>query len=56
MVSATKEQSSFAHFFKTKGGIPRDNSGRISEFEAGLNAEGLKGGGGRMTGCHLDHK
>ncbi len=41
MVSVTKEQSYFAHFFKIKGGIPRelsvefdlmrDKSGRISE-------------------------
>ncbi len=40
MVSVTKEQSSFAHFLRTKGGIPRelsvefdlmrDKSGRIS--------------------------
>ncbi len=47
MVSVTKEQSSFAHFFRTTGGIPRelsvefdlmrDKSGRISELEAGLN-------------------
>ncbi len=54
MVSVTKEQSSVAHFFKTKGGIPRelsvefdlmrDKSGRISELEAGLNVEGLKRG------------
>ncbi len=39
-------------FFKTNGGIPRelsvefdlmrDKSGRISELEAGLNAEGFK--------------
>ncbi len=52
MVSVTKEQSSFAHFFRTKGGIPRelsvefdlmrDKSGRISELEAGLNTEGFK--------------
>ncbi len=52
MVSVTKEQSSFAHFFKPNGGIPRglsvefdlmrDKSGRISELEAGLNAEGFK--------------
>ncbi len=56
MVSVTKEQSSFAPFFKTKGGIPRelsvefnltrDKSGRISELEAGFNAEGFKRGGG----------
>ncbi len=47
-------------FFKIKGEIPtelsvevdlmRDNSGRISELEAGLNAEGFKRGGGRTTG------
>ncbi len=52
MISVTKEQSSFAHFFfKTKGGIPRelsvefdlmrDKSDRISELEAGINAEGF---------------
>ncbi len=60
MISATKEQSSFAHFFKSKGGIPRelsvefdlmrDKSGRISELEAGLNTEGFKRGRGRRTG------
>ncbi len=60
MVSVTKEQSSFAHFFKTKGGISsqlsvefdlmRDKSCRISELEAGLNAEGFKRGAGRITG------
>ncbi len=59
MVSVTKEQSSFTHFFKIKGGIPRelsvefdlmrDKSGRISELEAGLNTEGFKRGKGRRT-------
>ncbi len=63
MVSVTKEQSSFVHFFRTKGGIPRelsvefdlvrDKSGRISELEAGLNAEGVKGGVGRRTGVSV---
>ncbi len=52
MISVTKEQSSFAHFFKTRGGITRelsvefdlmrDKSGRTSELEADLNAEGFK--------------
>ncbi len=61
MVSVMKEQSSFAHFFKTKGGIPRelsvefdlmrDKSGRISELEAGLNAERFKRGEGEEQGC-----
>ncbi len=48
-------------FFKTKGGLPRelsvefdlmrDNSGRISELEAGLiNAEGFKRGGEKNRG------
>ncbi len=56
----TKEQCSFAHFFKSKGGIPRelsvefdlmrDKSGRISELEAGLNTEGFQRGRGRRTG------
>ncbi len=56
MVSVTKDQSSFTHFYKTKGGIPRelsvefdlmrDKSGKISELEAGLNGEGFKRGGG----------
>ncbi len=60
MVSVTKEQSSFAHFFRTKGGIPRelsvefdlmrDKSGRISELEVDVNAEGFKRGSGRRTG------
>ncbi len=55
----TKEQSSFANFFRTKGGIPRelsvefdlmrDKSGRISELEAGLNTEAFKRGRGRRT-------
>ncbi len=63
MISVTKEQSSFAHFFKTKGGIlkelsvefdlMRDKSGRISELEAGLNAEGFKKGGERSTGVSI---
>ncbi len=63
MVSVTKEQSSFAHFFRTKGGISRelsvefdlmrDKSGTISELEAGLNAEGFKRGGGRRTGVSV---
>ncbi len=63
MVSVTKEQSSFAHFFRTKWGIPRelavefdlmrDKSGRISELEAGLNAEGFKRRGGRYTGVSV---
>ncbi len=64
MVSVTKEQSSFAHFFfKTNRGIPRelsvefdlmrDKSGRISELEAGLNAEGVKGGVGRRAGVSV---
>ncbi len=63
MVSVTKEQSSFAHFFKTKGEIPRelsvefdlmrDKSGRISELEAGLNAEGFKRGGRIRTGVSV---
>ncbi len=54
MISVTKEQSSFAHFFRTKEGNPRelsvefdlmwDKSGRISELEAGLNTEGFKRG------------
>ncbi len=66
MISVTKEQSSFAHFFKTKGGIPRKlsvefdlmrvKSGRISEFEAGLNTEGLKKGRGRRTGMSVGPK
>ncbi len=56
-MSVTKEQSSFAHSFKTNGGIPREllvyfdlmrnKSGRISELNASLNAEGFKRGGGR---------
>ncbi len=63
MVSVTNEQSSFAHYFKTKGGIPRelsvdfdlmrDKSGRISELEAGLNAEGFTRGGGIRTGVSV---
>ncbi len=63
MVPVTKERSSFARFFKTKGGIPRelwvefdlmrDKSGRISELEVGLNAEGFKKGGGRRTGVSV---
>ncbi len=61
MVSVTKKQSSFAHFFKTKGGIPRElsvefdlmrgKSGRISELEVGLNPEGLKRGEREVQGC-----
>ncbi len=56
MISVTNEQISFAYFFKTKGGIPRelsvefdlmrDTSGRISELKAGLNTEGFKRGRG----------
>ncbi len=52
MVLVTKEQSSFRHLFKIKGGIPRDlsvefdlmqdKSRRISKLEAGLSAEGFK--------------
>ncbi len=63
MVSLTKEQSSFAHLFKTMGGIPRelskefdlmrDKNGRISELEAGINAEGFRRGGGRRTGVSV---
>ncbi len=66
MVSVTKEQSSFANFFKTKGGIPRelsvefdlmrDNSDRISELKASLNAEGFKRGGGRRPGGSVGPK
>ncbi len=66
MVSVTKEQSSFAHFFRTKGGIPRelsvefdllrDKSGRISELEAGLNTGGFKRGRGRGTGVSVGPK
>ncbi len=66
MVSVTKEQSSFAHFFKNKGGTPwelsvefdlmRDKSGMISELEAGLNAEGFKRRGGRRTGVSVGPK
>ncbi len=50
-------------FFKIKGGLPRelsvefdlmrDKSGRISDLKAGLNAEGLKVGGGRSTGVSV---
>ncbi len=50
-------------FFRTKGGIPRelsvefdlmrDKSGRISELEAGLNAEGFKRWRGRGTGVSV---
>ncbi len=50
-------------FFKTKEGIRRelsvefdlmrDKNGRISELEAGLNAEGFKSGGGRRTGVSV---
>ncbi len=63
MVSVTKEQSSFAHLFRTKGGIPRelsvefdlmrDKSGRIYELEAGLNAEGFKRVEERSTGVSI---
>ncbi len=66
MKSVTKEQSSFAHFFKTKGGIPRglsvefdlmqDKSGRISELEAGFNTKGFKRGRGRSTGVSVGPK
>ncbi len=52
MVSVTKEQSSFAHSFKTKGGIPRelsvefdlmrDKSGRISESEGEGEEQGCQ--------------
>ncbi len=62
----TKEQSCFARFFRTKGGIPRelsvefdlmqDKSGRISELEAGLNTEGFKRGRGRGTGVSVGPK
>ncbi len=38
MVSVTKEQSSFAHFFRTKGGIPRELS---VEFTCALITETL---------------
>ncbi len=51
MISVTKEQSSFAHFFKTKGGIPRE-----LELEAGLNTEGFKRGRGRRTGVSVGTK
>ncbi len=34
----------------------RDESGRISEFEAGLNTEGLKRGRGRRTGMSVGQK
>ncbi len=66
MISVTKEQSSFTHFFKTKGGIPRelsvefdlmrDKSGRISELEAGLNTDGFKRTRGRGTGVSVGPK
>ncbi len=66
MISVTKEQSSFAHFFKTKGGIPKelsvefdlmqDKSDRISKLEAGLNTEGFKRGRGKSTGVSVGPK
>ncbi len=50
-------------FFKAKWGIlrelsvefdlMRDMRGRISELEAGLNAEGFKSEGGRRTGVSV---
>ncbi len=55
MVSVTKEQSSFAHFFTTKEGNPRElsvefdlmwnKSVRKAELEVGLNAEEFMRGG-----------
>ncbi len=36
--------------------LMRDKSGRLSELEAGLNAEGLKRGGGRRTGVSVGPK
>ncbi len=53
-------------FLKLRGGIPRElsvefdlmrvKSGRISELEAGLNAEGFKRGRGRRTGVSVGQK